>query len=196
MNSMSGSMGPTGSNARNNPRDKIPKGYRKGQIQQFTPEMMDLFQRYMGMAGPDSYLSKLAGGDEETFNQIERPALQQFTGLQGNLASRFSGMGLGARRSSGFQNTANAAAQDFASQLQSQRHGLQRQAIMDLSDISSNLLGQRPYEQFLTKKDRGTSTAETIGKLGGAIPGLISSFSGGGSAGDALKGASSIFGGG
>jgi hypothetical protein len=61
-------------------------------------------------------------------------------------------MGSGARHSSGFQNTANQATSDFAQQLQSQRLGLQRQAMQDLMGMSESLLGQRPYERFLTKK--------------------------------------------
>src|SRR5882672_46659 len=83
--------------------DSIPKGYKKGTIQQFTPEQMDLFRSLFGHTGQDSFLSKLAGGDEEAFGQVEAPAMRQFQGLQGQLASRFSGMGMGARRSSGFQ---------------------------------------------------------------------------------------------
>jgi hypothetical protein len=123
-----------------------------GRMQQFTPEQMQLFQQLFGHLGPDSFLSKLAGGDESTFAEMEAPALRQFSGLQGNLASRFSGMGAGARRSSGFQNTANQASSDFAQGLQSQRLGLQRQAIGDLLGFSNQLLGQRPYETFATEK--------------------------------------------
>lgn len=134
--------------------NKVPSDRRVGQIQQFTPEQMKLFQQMLGSVGPDSYLSKLAGGDEGIFNQIEAPAMKQFSALQGNLASRFSGMGQGGRHSSGFQNTANTATQDFASQLQSQRQGLQQQAIKDLHGMSQNLLNQRPYEQFTYDKKK------------------------------------------
>jgi|HubBroStandDraft_2_1064218.scaffolds.fasta_scaffold324756_2 hypothetical protein len=123
-----------------------------GRMQQFTPEQMQLFQQLFGHLGPDSFLSKLAGGDEEMFNQIEAPAKRQFSGQIGNLASRFSGTGLGARHSSGFQNAATAASGDFAQGLQSQRLGLQRQAIGDLLGLSNQLLGQRPYETFATEK--------------------------------------------
>lgn len=130
----------------------IPKGYRQGQLQQFTPEQMQLFKQLFGNLGPDSFLSKLAGGDQSTFEQLEAPAMKQFQGLQGQLASRFSGMGTGARRSSGFQNTSNQATSDFAEQLQSNRLGLQRQAIQDLMGMGNQLLGQRPYEQTLTPK--------------------------------------------
>ncbi len=134
--------------------NKIPKGYKYGQMQQFTPEQMQLFQQLFGQLGPESFLGKLAGGDQSMFEQLEAPAMQQFQGLQGQLASRFSGMGTGARRSSGFQNTANQASSDFAQQLQSQRLGLQRQAIGDLMGFSNQLLGQRPYEQTLVPKSK------------------------------------------
>ena len=174
--------------------NKIPKGYKSGQMQQFTPEQMQLFQQMFSNVSPDSYLSKLAGGDEGLFNEMEEPALRQFAGLQGNLASRFSGMGMGARRSSGFQNTMTSAASDFAKDLQSQRQNLQRQAIQDLMGLSSSLLGQRPYEQFLVPKKQ-SQTAEMFGKLFGAIPGMGSSLydSNNGSFGDAIKGGLSSF---
>lgn len=142
-------------------KEKIPSGFKKGSMQQFTPEQMNLFQQMFGQVGPESYLGKLAGGDQETFNQMEAPALRQFSGLQGNLASRFSGMGggsqgraLGGRHSSGFQNTMNSAASNFAQELQSNRQNLQRQAIQDLHGMSSDLLGQRPYENFMIKKQQ------------------------------------------
>jgi len=150
-------MGPTGINPNTTGtgqmQEKIPKGYSKGSIQNFTPEMMQLFQQMFGHLGPDSFLSKLAAGDEETFGQIEAPALKQFSALQGQLGSRFSGMGTGARKSSGFQNTMNSAAQDFAGQLQSQRQGLQQQALQDLMGFSNQLLSQKPNENFLIKKE-------------------------------------------
>lgn len=152
---MYGQRGATGGMAGN----KIPKGYQLGQIQQFTPEQMQLFQSLFSQLGPDSFLSKLAGGDQETFNQLEAPALRQFSGLQGNIASRFSGGAGGqgqeqisSRRSSGFQNTMNQASSDFAQGLQSQRVGLQQQALKDLFGMSNDLLNQRPYDRFLTEK--------------------------------------------
>lgn len=197
MNSMVGYQGfraPTGFGKGKATGDVIPKGYKGGQIQQFTPDQMRLFSQLFSNVGPESYLSRLAGGDESLFEEMEAPALRQFGQLQGNIASRFSGMGMGARKSSGFQNTMGQAASDFAQDLASRRQGLQRQAIIDLMGLSESLLGQRPYERFLTQKPEN-KTAELIGKLGGAVPGLISSFMGGGSPGSALKGALSIFGG-
>lgn len=148
--------------------NKIPKGYEQGRMQKFTPEQMQLFQSLFSRLGPDSFLSKLAGGDEGIFNQIEAPALRQFAGLQGNTASRFSGMGMGARNSSGFQNELSQKTSDFAQELQSKRMGLQSQALKDLMGMSEQLLGQRPYDDFLVEKKQKVPFWQQI--LGGILP--------------------------
>lgn len=164
------------------PGDVIPKGHRKGQIQQFTPEQMSLFQQLFSQLGPDSFLSKLSGGDQATFDQMEAPALRQFSGLQGNIASRFSGMGgLGNRKSSGFQNEINSAASNFAQELAARRGDLQRQATNDLFTMSQSLLGQRPQEQFLMKK--GEKQPSGWGGIGGAALGGLGGFALGGPSG-------------
>src|SRR5258708_12578853 len=117
--SMTGYRGSTGTNpgqmsTGKSFKEKIPSGYKAGTLQQFTPEQLQLFQQLFSHVGPESYLSRLSGGDEELFNQMEEPALRQFSQLQGGLASRFSGMGgLGARKSIGFQNTPTQFASDF-----------------------------------------------------------------------------------
>lgn len=173
---------------------KIPKGYKLGQIQQFTPEQMQLFQQMFGQVGPESFLSKLAGGDQSQFQQLEAPALRQFNELQGGIASRFSGMGAGARRSSGFQNEVTAAGQNFAEQLQSQRMNLQRQAIQDLQGMQRDLLSQRPYEQFLTEKGpsgfakfAGAALPIAGAAIGGAFGGPVGAYLGGSIGGMAGK---------
>lgn len=148
-------------------------GYRQVQSQQFTPDQMRLFQQLFSQTDPQGYLSKLAGGDQSQFEQSEAPALRQFNEIQGNLASRFSGAGTGARRSSGFQNASNQAAQDFAGQLRSQRIGLQRQALQDLMGISQSLLGQRPYENLLIKKQHKPKWWETAARIGLPIAGGV-----------------------
>lgn len=159
-------------------KNKIPKGYKQGSLQQFTPEQMNLFQQMFGQVGPESYLAKLAGGDQSTFDEMEAPALRQFSGIQGNIASRFSGMGgLGARRSSGFQNTINSAASNFAEELQANRQNLQRQALMDLMGISKELLNQRPQQNFLVKKQQNNSGLG--GAIGAGLGGLGGFFAGG-----------------
>ena len=150
MTSMTGQgplQGPTGKAG-----NKIPKGYEMSQYDQYTPEQHDLQRQGFQSVGPDSFLSKLAGGDQSLFGQLEAPALQQHSSQQGNLASRFSGMGMSGRHSSGFQNEATSASSNFAQQLQSQRMGLQRNAITDLHAMSQQLLGNRPYETQLNQK--------------------------------------------
>lgn len=179
--SMSGSRGPTGlsSGQKMTGENIIPKGYQRGQLQQFTPEQMNLFQHLFSHVGPESYLSRLAGGDEGAFEQMEAPAHRQFQGQLGQLASRFSGMGMGGRRSSGFQNATTSAASNFAQNLQSQRMGLQSNALQQLMQMSQMLLGQRPEEQFLTEKPQnfmkslGMSTASGIGQAIGTLPLLL-----------------------
>lgn len=165
--------------------EKIPSGYKKASVQNFTPEQMQLFQSLFSQVSPDSYLSRLAGGDQSMFGEIEAPALRQFSELQGGLASRFSQGGggpgaLSSRKSSGFQNTINSAASNFAQDLQSQRQALQRQAINDLMGMSNTLLNQRPFEQQLVKKDQSSSG---WGGLLGAGLGAAGGFFAGGPAG-------------
>lgn len=147
-----------------------PEGYDLGMLQQFTPEQMDMLKgQYEQLKNKNTFLSRLAEGQELpelNFEEIEAPALRQFSELQGGLGSRFSDMGLGAQGSSGFKNALNTAASDFAQQLQSQRQGLSKErqelqlqrdqlsksAAGDLWDMSQGFLSQRPYEQFLIKK--------------------------------------------
>jgi hypothetical protein len=163
-------------------KEKRPHGYNIARTQQFTPEQIELFQQLFSHLGPDSFLSRLAGGDEEQFAEMEAPALRQFSQLQGNLASRFSGMGSGARNSSGFQNASNAAASDFASGLQSQRLALQQQALKDLMGLSNTLLNQRPFETSLVQKpEKSSPWSQLAGSLFGGFAG-----SAGGPAGKAF----------
>src|SRR6185436_17453328 len=135
MTSMTGYRGPagsssgqnmTGNNMMSSPRKpKAPSGYKS--FEQFTPDQMQLFQQLFSHVGPQSYLSRLAGGDESLFQQMEAPAFRQFDELMGQYASRFSGMGMGARKGSGFQNSTNAATSNFAQDLMARRQSLQQQ---------------------------------------------------------------------
>ena len=140
-----------------------------------------------GQVGGGSYLSRLAGGDESLFQDMEAPALRQFGELQGGLASRFSGMGgLGARRSSGFQNASSQAASSFAQDLQGQRQGLQRNALMDMFNMSQTLLGQRPQEKFLIEKEQKQPgfwklLAGSLGENLGSVPQAAARYMMGGS---------------
>lgn len=159
---MQGPMGRTGS--------KVPSGYKQFQVQKFTPEMMEQFQSLFGHVSPDSYLAKLAGGDQSAFDEMEAPAMRQFSALQGNIASRFSGMGQGGRRSSGFQNTMNQASSDFAQDLASKRMEHRRNAIQDLMGFSEMLMGQQPYETGLVEKQQKPSFLNSVSQgFGSAV---------------------------
>lgn len=193
MNSMGGTGGMIQSNRTPSFRgDIIPKGYRKkaAQLQQYTPEQLALFKQTFSHLGPQSYLSRLAGGDESLYEEMEAPALRQFNELQGNIANRFSAGGgqgsLSARRSSGFQQATSSAASDFASQLQAQRQSLQQNAIKDLLGMSSELLNKRPYERSLVQKPQKESSG--WGGIIGSGLGAAGGFFAGGPAG-ALQGA-------
>lgn len=166
--------------------DRVPEGYDVGQLQQFTPDQMKVFKQSQQNIGPDSYLSRLAGGDQETFNQMEAPAMRQFQGTLGGIASRFSGQGMGSRKSSGFQNTTTSAASNFAQELQANRHNLQRQAMQDLRGMTNDFLGQRPYERDLFKQQEEEKSP--WGSLIGTGLGAAGGFFAGGPMG-ALKGA-------
>ena len=138
---------------------KTPRGYQTGFLQQFSPEQMQLFQQMFGQVGPESFLSKLAAGGDENFEEMEAPAWRNFNQAQGQIASRFSGMGggqgqrmLSTQKSSGFRNTMGQLGSEFAQDLASKRMGLQQQAVKDLMGLSSDLLGQRPYDQFMAQK--------------------------------------------
>lgn len=174
-------------------KEKRPHGYQKGTITNFDPNQQRLYEQMFAHAGPESYLSRLASGDQSFFEQQEAPALKQFSALQGGLASRFSGQGggqgpLSSRRSSGFQNTMNQQASDFAQQLQARRQDLQRQAILDLQGLSHELLGQRPSEQYFVPKKQ-KSEGGWGGALGAAGGAALGFFGSGGNPYLGLKGA-------
>ncbi len=172
MGGYTGLRGPTGSVG-----NKIPSGYKAGQLSNFTPEQSQLFQQMFSQVSPDSYLSRLAGGDQGMFDEMEAPAMRQFNALQGNIASRFSGRGSGSRNSSGFQNTMTAASSNFAQDLASRRQALQQNAIKELMGLSGDLLGQRPYESFLKEKQEKNSGWG--GLIGAGIGGVGGFFAGG-----------------
>lgn len=157
---------------------KAPSGYRS--FQKYNPGQMKLLNQSMEDLGPDSYLARLAGGDQAMFDEIENPALKQFSGIQGQMASRFSGMGLGGRKSSGFQNSMNQSAMDFAGQLQSQRQSLQQQAIKDLMGMRSQLLDKEPTG-LVEKRQKQPGFWEQAGvaAAGAAASGLTSWATGG-----------------
>lgn len=134
-------------------------GYNRITMPTLNPQQMELFNQLYGGskqgigAGLDQ-LTQQAQGTPDYWKQLEAPALRQFGELQGNIASRFSGMGSGARRSSGFQNTLGGASADLAERLQAQRTGLQQNAISQLLGIGNQLLGTSTFENSLIPKQK------------------------------------------
>lgn len=143
-------------------------GYRQVQTPNFTPEQSQLFQQLFSNVSPGSFTGRLASGDQSQFQQLEAPAQKQFGEQLGQIASRFSGSGLGGRRSSGFSNATSSAAADFAERLQAQRMGIQRQAIQDLMGMSNQLLAQRPFENNYFKEQLPVWQQMLAGLGGGA----------------------------
>ncbi len=144
-----GSMGSRGSGG-----NKIPEGYEMGKINQFNPKQQKLFNNLTELAKPGSYLWRLMNGEEEAFEEGEAPAHRMFEEKLGQLGSRYSQLAPGAmsaQRGSGFQKATGQLASDFAQDLAARRQDLQRQAMLDLRGLSSELLGYRPKEKFLVK---------------------------------------------
>ena len=158
-------------------------GYNQVNIPTRTPQQMEIFNMLAaggkpGISAGLKNLSQMAGGgDENYWNQLESPALRQFGELQGNIASRFSGAGMGGRRSSGFQNAQSSAASDLAQQLQGNRLGLQNQAIQQLMSLYSNLLGQDLTTQALIPRKKSW-WQELLPSLAGGAGQALGSFGG------------------
>jgi len=194
MSSMSGSTG----KAPPQIKEKIPSGLR--QFNKQSPEQQALMAQELQGVGPDSYLYKLANGDQSTFNEMEAPAHRQFNEKTGEFASRFSAGGgqgsLSARRSSGFQNFMGAQASNFAQDLQAKRGDLRNQAIRDLHNMSTDLLNIDPYERYMKPEKEGTNWGGLIGGGVGAVGGFfaggpmgaVSGAQAGYSAGSSLSG--------
>lgn len=151
-------------------------GYNQITLPNWNAGQKGLEQSLYPLLGADSWISKLAGGDQSQFAQMEAPALRQFGALQGNMASRFSGMGTGARRSSGFQNSMNSAGQSLAESLQGNRMELQMQALRDLMGMSNALLGQRENTYgFVPKQQKQPPWWQSLlGGAGGIMSGIAS----------------------
>jgi len=178
---MSSMVGATGSNS-------SLKGTGYKQVGTLSPQKQNLFNiGASGVSGglPDALqqIAKMAGGgDEDFWSQLEAPALRQFNQLQGGISSRFSGMGSGARRSSGFQNTMGGAAGDLAERLQSNRMNMQQSAQDRLMQFYSQLMGiedtalipkkKKWWEEFLPAVGKGLGEGLGEGISGGVTSGF------------------------
>lgn len=154
-------------------------GYQEIQTPTKNAAQMDIFNQYNagskeGRAAALKGLSGIASGDESTFQQLEAPAHRQFGQLQGQIASRFSGMGSGGRRSSGHQNAQSGAATDFAERLQGQRLGLQQNAWEQLLGMGSHLFDSNLFESSLIpkKKSGWEKFGDILGNVSGTAGGI------------------------
>lgn len=160
-------------------------GMRQINIPTMSPDKASFFNEIMGklrpgMASTVQGLSGIAGGDMSSLAPLEQQAFKDFGGLQGSIASRFSGQGSGARRSSGFQNYMGEQASDLASQLAGQRLSFQQSAQKSLMDLFNQIMGQDEFDTFLTQKQKKTPLWKSL--VGGALPlagaGLGAAFGG------------------
>ena len=148
---MSYNPGPTGGKP---PKTKIP-GYSQYQIDKFTPEMKQLYDSMVGSVGPGAvsgtdWLSKIAGGDESAFEEMEKPAYNAFEKQLGSIGNRYSH--LGALDSNYFENATAGAGRELQENLQSKRTKLRQEATNSLLDQSNRLMDKEPYEHFMKKK--------------------------------------------
>lgn len=153
-------------------------GLKRTPYQQISLPTMDqgqneLFSSTMrgmqpGMSDAMKFFSQMASGNPQMFEQMEAPAMRQFGALQGNIASRFSGMGSGARHSSGFQNTMGEAGADLAERLAGNRMAYQRDASQQLMDMAKNLWGTKTFESALMPKEI-PFLKQLLGLLGGGM---------------------------
>lgn len=148
-------------------------GYKQFQTGRLDSDQQNLFKMLMGgsqegLSAGLSHLTGLAKGDPSQFEQMEAPALREFAGRQGNIASRFSGMGSGGRRSSGFKSTMNEASMDLAERLQSNRLNMQNDAIRQLMGLGDSLLNRQTFETSLIPKKQ-SALMQLLASLGGGV---------------------------
>lgn len=167
------------------PKSKI-SGYDVAQLPTMSPTQIQLFERILGSARPGvessiSDISGLARGDEQAFAPMEKYARKQFQGTLGDIASRFSGLGLGGRHGSAFENAVEGAGSDLAERLALHRMGYQRQAQQELLNLAQALLGAKTHETFLQPEKKsfwqqlfgagapilGAAAGAGLGALGG-----------------------------
>jgi hypothetical protein len=170
--------------------DKIPEGYDLAVMGNMLPEQKQLFGEQFEHVGRDSYNARLARGDQSLFAEMEEPSMREFNELQGQTASRFSGMGQGGRRSSGFQNKMTQANRDFASQLASRRQELQRNAIKDLMGMSHTLLNEKYEDKALVERPQHSKKKRTdwMSATGSAVFGGLLGYAAGDPVGGAQAG--------
>lgn len=152
----------------------LPHNYEVGSIQKFTPEQLKIRQYMHDLIGPEGYLSKIAGGDEDFFREMEAPALRQQQGIMSGATSRFGNLGMGSAKSGAF-SMPTTSFKDFAKALQASRTQQRMNATNSLMSGSNQFLSNNPREQFLlpeVDEFKGSKLPSTVfGAAGGAMQG-------------------------
>ncbi|CAB4132736.1 hypothetical protein UFOVP255_57 [uncultured Caudovirales phage] len=163
---------------------KALPGYDLASISRKSPQQMDLYNLLFqgskgGLEKGLGSLSRLAGGDENEFEQMEKPAYTALQRAGSQSASQFSGFGSGARNSSGFQNAIAGQAGDLAEKLQSRRMEIQQQSLSELLGLGRHLLSEDLFENQLVERPEkyGFAKQMALGLSGGIGQG-IGSFGG------------------
>jgi hypothetical protein len=118
-----------------------PGSYEK-RVKLYTPEQEAIFKRItkgMGENIPSSfdYISRILGGDEDSFSRFEAPARRNFEEKTlPSIAERFSAdFGEGSQETPAFAQAAVGAGKELEEGLFSRRQDLQSQAFSDLQSL-------------------------------------------------------------
>jgi len=147
---------------------------KSGEQSRAFSEALAALQPYLG--GAVGSMGRMASGQPEQFEQMEAPAMRQYQQLLGNIGARYSGMGMGAQKSSAFQNEMSSAASDLAERLQSQRLSMQQSAQEQLMNLFKSLMGEDLFDtQLMPKKSSfykqfGLGMAPGMGQALGSLP--------------------------
>lgn len=149
---------------------KAPSGYEIANVQQYTPETLNLYNKLLSSVS-GSYLpsgigklGKLAAGDEAAFSQVEKPYYSALQKALGQSAGRFSQYGTGA-----FQQAQAGAGQSLRENLAAQRQQISMNALQSLLGLSQSIFSNQPYENVLVpEKERSSWLPVIAGALTGA----------------------------
>ncbi len=135
----------------------VPKGYKPFSLPTMDPQSAALHDQLVKLIGPGAgssvdFLSKIAGGNEGAFQQSEAPAWNALESGMGMAGTRYSNLGMGAQRSSGFKQAMGGMVGQFGQDLQSRRMALQQQAMQSLLGMSQSLMGTPTQSYGMAQK--------------------------------------------
>jgi len=151
------------------------RGYKTKMLPTMSPEQRGLYDQLYGSVRPAlgpavNQLAQTAQGSPQQFEALEAPAMRQFKEqLIPRLAEQQTSRGGG--RSSGFLNRLEQASGRFAQDLQSQRMGLQQNALAQLLGLGQNLMSTQTQQPYFQQR-RSSLFKEGLGRFAGQLPGL------------------------